>query len=67
MKLPNLNSASRVEVSLCFRVTRMCDCPSLTRLILAPWFQALHMALHMFDMMESVLVRIEELTEKENL
>lgn len=45
----------------------MRDCPSLTRLTLAPRFQALHMALHMFDMMESVLVRIEELTEKENL
>lgn len=30
--------------------------------------QALHSALHTFDMIESVLVRIEELTEvKENL
>lgn len=44
------------------------DCTSLTCLIWTAWFQALHSALHMFDMMESVLVRIEELTEaKENL
>lgn len=73
-KLPNMTSESQIQVSGGFTFTgqsngaRLCVCAALTWLNFNVCFQALHSALHTFDMMESVLVRIEELTEvKENL
>lgn len=61
-----MNPESHVEVSRRFRATPLLRFHA-DLLTWTPWVQALHSALHMFDMMESVLVRIEELTEaKEN-
>lgn len=63
-KLPHVTSESHVEVSR----RRASGRARLPRLIRTAWFQALRSALHVFDMMESVLVRIEELTQaKESL
>lgn len=63
-KLPHMTQESHIEVCHDPRTTGIgvfCAAPTLLNVHVS--LQALHSALHTFDMIESVLVRIEELTE----
>lgn len=58
-----LRSVSLQVYMFCTLQEYECCCAKLTPLNACVSLQALHSALHTFDMIESVLVRIEELTE----
>lgn len=63
-KLPHMTQESHIEVCHDPHTTGICVfCAAPTPLNVHVSLQALHSALHTFDMIESVLVRIEELTE----
>lgn len=64
-KLPNMTQESHIEVCHDPHTTGICVffCAAASPLNIHMSLQALHSALHTFDMIESVLVRIEELSE----